>query len=360
MPVTEKLNYNYRLMFRRASDGRTIPGGPVPTAWLEAARQQTRFEAVRKGVPSEHLHTIPVFDEPIFAAGTQGQISCVRMVAEYANQRIERSFELEDLFNQPAGSLMAPLAKHGGPLDTEEKLVFHVFAAAEPANSPAAHPEGVVAKVTHKPLPLGEGRLAEWLQNAQPCGPVDDHRDFPLFIRQQALQRAEDYCFKTGRKEGAAWLYGKMLRQWEPAPEIFAVAEGAFELRRANQTNFSFQPTAETFADLNRQMELRHRRLGHVGELGLVLVHNHPFEPSLREDGQANCPTCPIRETCPLTSSFYSSSDTEFHLSMFGSSQPWVCGMVIGLTPRREQHVRLFCLDGSRARERGYYIIPEE
>jgi hypothetical protein len=78
----------------------------------------------------------------------------------------------------------------------------------------------------------------------------------------------------------------------------------------------------------------------------------------LAEDGGANCPTCPLRPTCQLVSSFYSAGDVQFHTGLF-SKQPWVAGLVFGRTPREEEVIRLFVLDGARARERGYYLVRD-
>jgi hypothetical protein len=125
-------------------------------------------------------------------------------------------------------------------------------------------------------------------------------------------------------------------------------------LRHATQTKFGFVPTTETFSDLASQQRLRRTRLNFPHEVPLVLLHTHPFEPSVRDDGEANCTTCPLQKTCELTSSFYSASDVEFHLGMYGTT-PWTVGMVLGMTPRREEDLRMFCLEGNVARERGFY-----
>jgi hypothetical protein len=209
--------------------------------------------------------------------------------------------------------------------------------------------------VKRDPLPLLKGQLAQFLNNAKLCGELDG-KDHPLFLPRNLFDRAREYCFKTGQQEGGAMMVARMYQQTEPDSEIFAVVHAVMELRHAKQSLFGFEPTSETFADLNTQLNLRRNRLGFPDEMPAVLVHNHPFEPSVRDDGEANCPTCPLQKECQLTSSFYSASDVNFHLSMYGR-QPFVAGIVIGLTPRREDDVRMFCLDGTRTRERGFYWI---
>jgi hypothetical protein len=183
-----------------------------------------------------------------------------------------------------------------------------------------------------------------------------DEKDHHIFLPRELFERAREYCFKTGKQEGGAMMLARMYRQSEPEPDIFAVVHAVVELRHAKQSQFGFEPTSETFADLNTQMNLRRNRLGFPDEMPSVLVHNHPFEPSVRDDGEANCPTCPLQKECQLTSSFYSASDVNFHLSMYGR-QPFVAGIVIGLTPRREDDVRMFCLEGTKTRERGFHWI---
>jgi hypothetical protein len=149
-------------------------------------------------------------------------------------------------------------------------------------------------------------------------------------------------------------LVGNLFRLEGDQRDIVGIVHAVLELRHATQTKFGFQPTTQTFVDLASQQALRRGRLKFPTEVPLVLQHTHPFEPSVRDDGEANCTTCPLQKTCDLTSSFYSASDAEFHLGMFGTT-PWTVGMVLGMTPRREEDLRMFCLEGNSARQRGFY-----
>jgi hypothetical protein len=65
-----------------------------------------------------------------------------------------------------------------------------------------------------------------------------------------------------------------------------------------------------------------------------------------------------LRPTCTLTSSFFSQRDQAFHAAMFGSA-PYAVEVVLGLTPREEFDVKMFCFDGGLFRERGYYRLAE-
>jgi len=348
--------YRYQLRFRRASDGLHIPGGPVPPAYLQPPRSQAVFAAQRQGVIGPDPEEAHIEEEPIFAPGDDSQISGINFVVHHGQKPFAQEFGLTELFDAPAEAQLAELLKFGS-FQSDDKVVFSVF--AEPLQcEPEQSASDVKVSVRRNALPLCEGRMEDWLGKAKPQGTIED-RDYPLFIPKNLFKKARDYCFKTGRQEGGALLLGSLFRQTDPVPEIFGVVDAVIELRHAEQNTFSFDPTPATFADMNAQLKLRRTRLGRTHEVPLVLMHNHPFEPSVRDDGEANCKQCPLQETCQLTSSFYSTSDLQFHVSMYGR-QPWVCGMVVGLTPRQEEDIRLFSLDGSRARERGFYMTAEE
>lgn len=348
---------NYRLQFRATTDGRTVFGGPVPSTYPELARCQTRVAALRNGLPGEQFWTVPVVEEPIFA-GKDRRISGVRMSIELDGRRTEREFSVNDLFEVAAQMQLKTLSEQDGAFASNDRFVFNVMAEPEIAGGGTSAGDGVVARVESKPPPLFSGQIDQLLEKGEPCGPVDDVRDHPFFFPQKVMDATRGFLSKGGRKESGVYVFGHLYQQLSPMPELFGVAAGAVELRHADQETFSFQPTARTFADLEAQMQLRRTRLGRAYEVGLVMAHNHSFEPSVRDDGEANCTTCPLQQTCELTSSFYSTSDVAFHLGTFGTSQPWLAGMVVGLTPRREEDIRLFCFEGSRVRQRGYYVIP--
>lgn len=349
------IDYSYHLQFIRESNGLHVEGGMVSEAWLEMLREQAVFRALRLGIVDAAAKDGTIFLTPEFLSGDSPQVKSLRssiVVGGDTHELLEH--EATDAFAASANDALANLAK-AGEVNTDEKATYRVFARKKEAEQPSRELPIVKVSVSRQPLPLQAGRLEDYLAKATPSGEISE-RDHPIFVPREHFEKATEYCFKTGDQEGGSMLLGQLYQQREPHPEIFSVVHAAVELRHAEQSRFGFEPTAKTFSDLQNKMKLRRERLGFDQELPSVLVHNHPFEPSIRDDGEANCKTCPIQQTCELTSSFYSASDDRFHSGVYGR-QPWVAGIVIGLTPRQERDVRMFCLDGSRSRERGFYWI---
>jgi hypothetical protein len=98
--------------------------------------------------------------------------------------------------------------------------------------------------------------------------------------------------------------------------------------------------------------------MGKVGEIPLGFIHSHPFLPA-ELDGHNDCRECDKRETCTVTSAFLSKRDAQFHAALFGAA-PYAVQMVLGLTPRADFDLRMFCLDGCQFRERGFYALAAE
>ena len=111
----------------------------------------------------------------------------------------------------------------------------------------------------------------------------------------------------------------------------------------------------ETFTHIEQQLTLIRTRFGRPHDVALLFLHTHPFLPSVLDNMEA-CPTCSLRPTCTLTSSFFSQRDQTFHTAMFGAT-PYAVEMVLGLTPREELDLKMFCYDGGLFRERGYYQL---
>lgn len=346
--------YEYRLEFQRSSDGKCLDAGPVNPSWLEFLWEQAIFQSQRRGVLGQDPSKAIINEHPQFLEDPEGSLKGLRVSAGDGEQMHETAFELSAAFSAPGEEALKKLVE-AGLLSKDDKATFRVYAKPS-AKAVTQESNGVRTTVKRDPLPLLEGgNLEDYLAKATLSGELDE-KDHPLFVPRELFEKAREYCFKTGRQEGGAMIVARMFRQTKPNPEIYVVAHAVVELRHAKQSLFGFEPTADTFADLHKQLGLRRSRFGIPDEMPAVLVHNHPFEPSVRDDGEANCPSCPLQQTCQLTSSFYSASDVNFHLSMYGR-QPFVAGIVIGLTPRQEDDVRMFCLEGTRTRERGFYWL---
>jgi hypothetical protein len=153
------------------------------------------------------------------------------------------------------------------------------------------------------------------------------------------------------------WLVGNLYRQRRPS-EIYCVAHTVLEARGTKHERFSLDFTTETFTHIEQQLALIRTRFGRPHDVALAFLHTHPFLPSVLDNMEA-CPTCSLRPTCTLTSSFFSQRDQTFHNAVFGST-PYAFEMVLGLTPREEFDLKMFCYDGGLFRERGYYQLPDK
>jgi hypothetical protein len=169
------------------------------------------------------------------------------------------------------------------------------------------------------------------------------------------LERAHEFVWQRNRERGV-WLLGNVVLQQKPR-EIFGIIHTVFEARGTTHERFSIDFTTETFTHAQQQLERFRARFGRIADVLMGFYHSHPFLPSIL-DGMEACPTCGLRPTCKLTSSFFSQRDQAFHAAMFGAA-PYAVEIVLGLTPREEFDVKMFCYDGGRFRERGYYQLAE-
>lgn len=345
---------SYRLEIQRVTDGAKFPVGRIADAFLQSVRDQAIFLAQRRGFADAgeaHLR-----ETPVFMTDDAQQISGVKISVQDGGQICHLKFGLE-LF-APAASMEAQRLATQGHLKSDEKFLYRVFAEPSESHQASVAMAGVVAHVRRSPLPLLDGQLSDLLSCAQAVGSCEPS-DHPLFVTRRALDTAREYCRKPVDKEAGALMLGCLFQQRKPEPEIFGIIDDAIEVRHADQTLFRLDLTTDSFAYLQNQLRLRKSRLGRTHELALGFAHAHNFLPAVLDDGQAQCPECPKRATCQLTSSFYSSEDVRFHQALFGRA-PYAVGLVWGFTPRMEDDLRVFCLDGGRARQRGYYLLHEQ
>jgi len=346
-------HYRYRLDIQRVQDGVCFPGDVLPENILQTFRDQAIFLGQRRGVVGPDAGEAITEEEPLIAPDMNGQITGVRIHAGTNGKRVHKEYDL-DLFAHYAREQAVRLARQGH-LAKDAKFIFRVFAQpTNPATTPIPLP-GVTITVQRFALPFVAGKLADWMPHALAVGSVNDD-DYPLFITKKALDQAREYCRKPKDKEAGALLLGRMFKQSEPESELFGVIEAAIEAKYAEQQQFSLDLTAQTFAYIQAQLHRRRTRLGFINEVPLGFAHSHNFLPAILDDGSAQCPTCPKRPTCELTSSFYSAKDVEFHQALF-SRAPFAVGLVWGLTPREEDDLRVFCLDGGGTRQRGFFQV---
>jgi hypothetical protein len=349
MQAPEQYTYSGEIV--RTMDGATFGRREVPQSHLEVAREQLLFLAQRRNRAPADLSGIVVGEEPIFADETTGEIAALTMRLGLEDTLVERRFGM-DLFESFAAKVAAELIE-AKQLAAADEIRFRAF--AKPALAAAAA-NGVVAHLRRMPLPLVEGTLDSLLPAAELRGPVSDE-DYPLFLMHSALDQAHQIGWERNRERGA-WLVGNLYRQHAPRAEIFGVIHTVLEARGASHERFSLDLSPDSFVDADAQMERRRKRLGRTAEVKMGFYHTHPFLPSIL-DGKEACPECPLQPECKLTSAFFSAKDAQFHAAVFGRAA-YAVELVMGLTPREEFDLKMFCLEGGRFRERGYYVLQTD
>lgn len=342
--------WKYRGAIRDVNSNRRFPLGEAPDGLLSPARSQVEFQALRRGVVAPDWAGLSIAEQPLHLEGTTGPLAGVRIVARGPGGEVAHDFAAGQLFSSLMTQKLLELIK-AKTLTAEDKVAIEVTAIERPVAA-ATRDRPADFTVSRLALPVAGTISRQILDEATFCGAAGD--DFPIVLPRSLEGKARQLCQHAEGAEGGAMLVGNLFWLEGDQPELIGIAHAVLELRHATQTKFGFQPTTQTFVDLASQQQLRRNRLNFPHEVPLVLLHTHPFEPSVRDDGEANCKTCPLLQTCQLTSSFYSTSDVEFHVSMYGTT-PWTVGMVLGMTPRREEDLRMFCLEGNSARQRGFY-----
>lgn len=340
-------NYAYSVELIRQDDGAGFGRRRVPASYLEPAREQVIFSGQRRGLLDADPTGLSVADEPLFADEAAGEVSGVRMSTGDGADSVTREFGL-GIFQSFTQKVATELVS-GKQLSTTDEVRWRVFAEEE---EPASTTD---ARVTRQPLPLLEGRLDDFLSRATAVGTPNDD-DYPVFALESALQQAHEFVWERNRERGV-WLLGNLVRQTGETHEVFCVIQSVFEAQGTTHERFSLNFSTETFTHAQKKLELFNRRFGRPLDLLVGFYHTHPFLPSIL-DGMEACPHCSLRPTCKLTSSFFSQRDQAFHAAMFGSA-PYAVEFVLGLTPREEFDLKMFCCDGGRFRERGYYRLAE-
>lgn len=352
----------YEVEVVRQRDGVGFGRRRVPETYLEAAREQLIFLGQRRGALESDPTGVMVLDSPIFADEVVCEVKGVEMRLGGREVSGEHTNPLAVQFNTGVfhsfGQRLAAELRDAKQVDGIDDIRLRVFARADdgPADSASSVSNSVAngAAVVCEPLPLLDGCLDCLLPRATAVGPLIDG-DFPVFVTASALDQAHEFVWERNRERGV-WLVGNLYRQRRPH-EIFAVVHTVFEARGTKHERFSMDFSTETFTHVRQQLALWHTRFGRPADVLIGFYHTHPFLPSVL-DGMEACPSCSLRPTCTFTSSFFSQRDQAFHAALFGST-PYAVEIVLGLTPREEFDVKMFCCDGGRFRERGYYRLAE-
>jgi hypothetical protein len=344
-------HWSYEVEVVRERDGVGFGPRPVPESYLDPAREHLLFQGQRRGIVDDNATGTSVADTPAIADGTIEQVRAIEFHLVNASESLSQRFDtnlLKPFWQRLVGELLD--AKQ---LDENELVRLRAY-AHKSNGVPQAATSNDHVKVIREPLPLLEGSIRDLLSDATAMGPVNE-RDYPVFITASAIKEACQIVWERNRERGV-WLIGNLYRQQDPH-EIYCVAHTVVEARGTKHERFSLDFTTATFIHMEQQLALIRTRFGRPHDVALLFLHTHPFLPSVLDNMEA-CPTCSLRPTCTLTSSFFSQRDQTFHTAMFGAT-PYAVEMVLGLTPREEFDLKMFCYDGGIFRERGYYQVAD-
>jgi len=349
MTATHTKTYDFHAEIHRKSDGVGFGRREVPRSILEGPREQVRFAAQRSGLLGPDQADADVCETPQFRDDRTDQIKGLTLSIGKGKRCVQQTFDLR-VFETFASTVTADLLKNE-LLALDDRVGYRVF--ARPSGNGTSVSE-VKTRVLCQPLVWRDGQLDEWIAAGQPNGPVND-TDHGIFILQETLDHAHELSWKGRDLEGGCWLLGSLYRQRKPYHDVFVVIHSAIEAHGVNHTQFGLELTADTYHQLQLQLERRQNVLGLADEEPMAFQHTHPFLPSdLEKSG--GCVGCEKRHECHLSSAFLSTHDARFHNAVFGRS-PYAVQIVVGLTPREEFDLRMYCFDGGRFRERGYYTV---
>lgn len=343
MIVEEKVQFEIALV--ATETGNLLTRRQVSAAHLEAVAEELRF-AVWRELAVDDPRELIVRERVVFDDQHSDRVTGVQLSTRMGDRTWEQLVG-PGIFQSSADSLLAELVRDGR-IEAATKVHYWVAARAVTTN----HHEP--ATIVRKPTPLHEGRLTDYMQLSAHCGPLHGE-DYPVFVLESALQDAHQHSWQGRTVEAGAWLVGRLVRQRQPTPEIFGVIDTAIQACDAVQERTSLKPSTKSYRHFELQLALRRKRLGRENELTMGFHHSHPFLPSLL-DGKEACSTCSLRAECDLSSSFFSTDDARFHRAVLGRA-PYTVQMVLGLTPREEFDLRMFCFSGGQFRERGYFRL---
>jgi hypothetical protein len=284
------------------ADGSVAACVPLEPDW-EPASTWVRFEGMRRGLLPPVLSNAPGEVEPCFATGAGAPtVAALRIAVRDIRPQggiVEEQIPISYLGRQVQGIVRRLVA--AGRLGVGEVLRPRI--CAEPGDESPTSADGGAARLTLAEIPralaLIESPMADFLDDATPCGVGDGDPDVPLFVPRRVLEDAEALAVAAAEVETGGFLLGHLHR--DPAlPEIFVevTAQVPAEHTRGDRTHLTFTP--ETWAAVDG---VRHARGRH--ESVVAWWHSHPFF----------CRRCPVekRRTCTLEGTFFSAEDVALH-----------------------------------------------
>jgi proteasome lid subunit RPN8/RPN11 len=172
--------------------------------------------------------------------------------------------------------------------------------------------------------------------------------DFPVFITEEAIDRAVQVSKASGKTESGGILAGYLCRDShaDQASDIFAVIteqiHAPVESENARETSIRFTPA--TWSHLRGALRDRNK-----GEMILSWYHSHPFLKSIC----GNVTEC--KDATCSRSVFFSSADIQFHRIAFSSA--WSTALVIGDAPCSGFNYGLYGWRRGMVVKRDFYIL---
>jgi hypothetical protein len=153
-------------------------------------------------------------------------------------------------------------------------------------------------------IPIVAKNMDDLLRGSVPYGQLLE-ADMPVFVPQTVLQEAVQRTREAGAVETGGILIGRLYRD-SGLPEIFAEVTAQIPARYTQQALTSLTFTAQTWADVEAAITLRHGE-----EIYLGWWHSHP--------ARQWCSKCPEenRKMCKLSGEFFSGHDAALHRTVF-------------------------------------------
>lgn len=283
MPTAPPPAYRWAIEVLR-EDGTTVATRPV-TPDFGPAREWARWQAIRRGRPTEAAFTDPVVAEPTRdGAGAKG-ITGVRL----------RSAELEcDVgltpFQDPAQATVAALVREG-VLIGGDRVRWRALAEAADAD-----PAPRLGRELPPPITL---RQRTRLTTVPPEADED-----PVLLPDSVLGEIAAITREHGGRETGGILVGHLCR--DAGQRLFLEITAQVPARYASSAPTRLTFTPDSWADVRAAVALRGRE-----EIMLGWWHSHPV--------QAWCAECPpdCRSTCSLGAGFLSPEDRRLHRVVF-------------------------------------------
>lgn len=230
-----------------------------------------------------------------------------------------------------------------GVLQKGDKFQYRVAAYPQPT-ALAPKPRFAVQEV-EAPLPLREGRLAEFTGQSVPVGELLEE-DMPVYFAQEVIEQANTLTERAREKETGGILIGHLHRD-AAIPDIGAVitAQVPVKFAQAKSTELTFTP--KTWASARDTIALRGR-----GEIMLGWWHSHPA----RYWAETTCAKCPPerRAVCPVSRNFFSSDDIHLHETIFPKA--FNVALVVTNTEGGLQQALFGWNSNGLVRQRGFFI----